>query len=642
MALRLWLILRGWPDLDSDVAILGLMARHIVYNGASPLFYYGQHYNGPLDAYLPAAAFLLLGPTTLAVNLAALPLLAIFLVAMYALGRAAYGPTVGLLTLAYLALGPALGLLLGIVYPVFGVVNGLGALLLLLVYARLRRPEPLPVGRTEWAKGLVHYAAIGLVIGLGLWSAQLIVTFVLAALIALVLGRTRETLHLPGLALVMGSVAGSWPMLVYNFQHGGVTFAEVTMRLAVPIHAGRIPPFIIWVIQAAMALAVGLPAIFGSPHVCVSQSGTWPAYPPTLAEMGTQPGGACDGLNVLFALCILTCYLFVARQSVGAGLGWLRARLRGIERLPIVWRVGRAAVLKASDAESARRVAAEEIARTWLRAMLVLVAVTTIALYTTNAATVLYPLLLAKYLLPLYVTVPLVLGALWQPVRLIAQPSAVWLARLAQPAMRWRAVAGGPRETDLGDRGHPSAGSGMPGGVPTTRDPEPVGQRAVAHAEVRQQAVRGLFAIAALALLLGFVAYGTVRSVERATDTSLFALPAPPADQRLMAVLAAHGITRFTSDYWTCYRLAFESGEQLHCAVRNKDGSFSQKGTVNRYWPYVVELQHTLHPAYIYAPTNPENIGIDDQPDRQSLPSIGYVQLVSDGYTIYYFPGGQD
>lgn len=182
----------------------------------------------------------------------------------------------------------------------------------------------------------------------------------------------------------------------------------------------------------------------------------------------------------------------------------------------------------------------------------------------------------------------------------------------------------------------------MPGGVPTTSDPEPVGQHTVARAEVRRQWVRGLFAMAALALLLAFAAYGTVRSVERATDASLFALPAPPADQRLMAVLAAHGITRFTSDYWTCYRLAFESGEHLHCAVRNKDGSFSQKGTVNRYRPYVVELQHTLHPAYIYAPTNPENIGIDDQPDPQSLPSLGYVRLISDGYTIYYFPGGQD
>src|SRR5579859_6949074 len=33
---RLFLILRGWPALDSDEAIIGLMARHILSDGQLP------------------------------------------------------------------------------------------------------------------------------------------------------------------------------------------------------------------------------------------------------------------------------------------------------------------------------------------------------------------------------------------------------------------------------------------------------------------------------------------------------------------------------------------------------------------------------------------------------------------------------
>lgn len=60
-ALRLWLIRLDAFVLDSDEAVVGLMARHITQGKPIPTFFYGQHYMGSLDALLVAAGFRLLG-----------------------------------------------------------------------------------------------------------------------------------------------------------------------------------------------------------------------------------------------------------------------------------------------------------------------------------------------------------------------------------------------------------------------------------------------------------------------------------------------------------------------------------------------------------------------------------------------------
>ncbi|HKS70164.1 MAG TPA: glycosyltransferase family 39 protein, partial [Ktedonobacterales bacterium] len=141
--LRLALILRGWPSLDSDEAVVGLMARHILHNGEYPDFFWGQFYLGPLQAYAAAALFAVFGASLVALRLPALLFTLGALAGVYALGRAAYGRAVGLLALAWLALGPPYALIRQIV------ADGghqemllLAAMVLLGVWDRLRRPEP--------------------------------------------------------------------------------------------------------------------------------------------------------------------------------------------------------------------------------------------------------------------------------------------------------------------------------------------------------------------------------------------------------------------------------------------------------------------------------------------------------------------
>lgn len=69
-------ILRGWFFLeydesyfDSDQAIVGLMAKHLVEGTARPLFFYGQEYMLGVEAWLMAPVFALLGPTVFALRL---------------------------------------------------------------------------------------------------------------------------------------------------------------------------------------------------------------------------------------------------------------------------------------------------------------------------------------------------------------------------------------------------------------------------------------------------------------------------------------------------------------------------------------------------------------------------------------------
>ncbi len=67
-AVRLALAARGWPALNSDESIMGLMTDDVLWHGAHPVFFYGQHYMGALQAYLAVPIFLIVGPTTFALH----------------------------------------------------------------------------------------------------------------------------------------------------------------------------------------------------------------------------------------------------------------------------------------------------------------------------------------------------------------------------------------------------------------------------------------------------------------------------------------------------------------------------------------------------------------------------------------------
>jgi hypothetical protein len=588
---RLTLLSDGWPALDSDEAIIGLMARHIL-RGARPAFYYGQHYLGALDAYIAAAFFAVLGPSALALRWSMVPFVIGFLAVVSVLARTAYDDWVALGVLSVLAFGPAYALL-----RESAVIGGyqetlfLGGALLLLAYWRLRRPEPAPRTRVELWRALGWYALTGLVIGLGIWSDQLILPMVGAALVALVAARPREALRLPGVALVAGAVVGGWPFWSFNLSHHFATFAELAAQNRVAGQIGPFPPLGDWLAQVGSTLTVGLPAVLGSPHVCVVRGGAWASYPPALVALNQPALSWCGALNALFSLVVLALYGLAAAPLVRIAWRWWRARRSGSAQEP------------ASVAPQEVTARAQEQARQWLRAMLLLTAAGTLLLYSLSKTAQIYQFTAARYLLPLYLTLPVPLAALSN----LSRQTVAALER------RTRSIHEAARESD-------QAGSSAP-----------------ASSALRHLARSSTWDATSLWALLALL--GLASTFSWARNGTEFGLPMPPPDRRVIATLEARGVTTFVSDYWTCYRLAFESSERLRCAVRDgANGTLTRNGAVNRYAPYVDEVLRAPHPAYIFPAGSQQDATFAAWATAQHLPHLGYTRLVQDGQAIYYYP----
>lgn len=169
-AQRLYVLAVKLPTINSDEAIIGLMARHI-QAGARPFFYYGQSYYGPLDAYLDALVFSVWGSSDL--TLRVLPLLCSFLFvpAVYGLGRRMYSERVGLISALFAAVCPAFLAVRGLKGDAaYSLVLLLGTLSLLLFQDWLARPS-------RWK--LAGLAVLSL---LGTWIFPLMLFYVFAML----------------------------------------------------------------------------------------------------------------------------------------------------------------------------------------------------------------------------------------------------------------------------------------------------------------------------------------------------------------------------------------------------------------------------------------------------------------------------
>jgi hypothetical protein len=613
---RLALLLRGWPGLDSDEAIVGLMARHILLRDEHPIFFYGQYYLGPLQAYAAALMFAIFGSSQLTLRLVVLPLTIGFFAAMYALGRAAYGRAVGLLVLAWLAFGPPYATLRELV-AVGGHQEMLlfAALLLLGIWDRLRQPAPLPQTQRERYRAPATYGAIGVLAGLGLWADLLILPVLLVSVVALFARRRRELLSVCGAILLLGFCIGASPYIIFNITHDNASYKQVVWQSR---PAGRGSSWATpqeWQQQIGETLAAALPLAFGSPHVCVTQGDIWSWYPPSGAEK-THSVGFCNNANIVFSLAIICLYLLTAWQIFLALRPWLQsmpARLRRLRmwlmQLGLLRPGGNPSnstpvdVLRGASNDKRERGNAAVAARLWLRAMLLGIAAFNIFAYASSIDAQRYQFTAARYFLPLYLTVPLLFGPLWAAARPLA-------SRLVAVAVQRIRARGGSRFVTQSWK---------------TR-------------ERPRLTLCSTVATLALVVLFALVIQGAVRVFVYAGDAERFGLPMPPADRELIAFLNAHHITRYYSDYWTCYRIAFESNERSICAVRGQNGEPDLMLMNNRYTPYIASLAATPTPAYILPAGTPEDSDFIAETRARGLPNVGYTRVVIGEYAIYYHP----
>jgi hypothetical protein len=92
---------------NGDEGTMGLEALHIAFRGEHPVFFYGQHYMGVIEAYIGALAYRLFGLSLFSLRISTLLLLTLFFIAIYFLTRLLYSRRVALVTLLLLSFASA-------------------------------------------------------------------------------------------------------------------------------------------------------------------------------------------------------------------------------------------------------------------------------------------------------------------------------------------------------------------------------------------------------------------------------------------------------------------------------------------------------------------------------------------------------
>lgn len=182
--------------LDSDEAVVGLMARHAL-DGELTAFYWGQSYGGTLEPLLVALSFALAGSGIVALKLVPILLFAVAGLLVWLIGRRTIGDRGAVIAAVLFGIGPA--------YVVwwstkergfYGAVLVLSLVVVLLVLSLREQVTRRDLG------------LLGLVLGLGWWTNAMFAFIALPAVLWLV-WRNPRVLRQAWIALVGAALAAS-------------------------------------------------------------------------------------------------------------------------------------------------------------------------------------------------------------------------------------------------------------------------------------------------------------------------------------------------------------------------------------------------------------------------------------------------
>src|SRR5258708_26864182 len=215
--IRIALKVHKWTMTYSDEDTLGLIALHIAYHGQFHIFFYGQSFLGPLEAYVGAVIFLLSSPTVFSLRLGMILLFILFLVSMFLLTSLLYTKKLALFTLVMLSLGSPEVLLRELAAqgghpetPLFGAVIVLFTTWLALTY----KPNLSP---RDQKRRIMLYGIWGCILGVAFWNDPLATPFILTAGLGLILFCRAELRKATLLGIVLGILCVVCSSLIYNF-----------------------------------------------------------------------------------------------------------------------------------------------------------------------------------------------------------------------------------------------------------------------------------------------------------------------------------------------------------------------------------------------------------------------------------------
>ena len=186
--LALALAVRGlylpWLNLDADMTVTGLMARHIL-DGQFPIFFYGQPFCGTIEAYVAAPFFALFGPSPLTLCFAPLVFCLGFVLLAYFTARDMWGDRAGWWSGMFAALPPYLFAIHGVLPRAAYIETPFFSLLLVWLTFRLVHRQAVTA----------TYFVYGLVAGLGFWTHFLMAYAMVATELYLVAADWRMLLR---------------------------------------------------------------------------------------------------------------------------------------------------------------------------------------------------------------------------------------------------------------------------------------------------------------------------------------------------------------------------------------------------------------------------------------------------------------
>src|SRR5258706_6162993 len=533
--LRFMLIYFHWPVTNSDEGNMGILARHVAYNGDWPIFFYGLPYLGPLEGYIAAPLFHLLGPSTFTLRLGLLPFFPLFLICMYYLTRLLYTQKLALFTVILLCFGSAdiISRQLKAVgeYPetlFFAALISFVVSWLVLTWHTVKEQS-----RTT-PRRIFIYGVLGLVIGVALWVDFLILPFLGTGIVLLLMFCRRELVSWSGVSLLLGIAIGAFPLIYYNMT---APLASNSLAILYYIDRAGSQQHLPFLQQIVGTLMISLPNATGFNPLCLPQA--FPYFGTPNASCIILQGGWGLGYLILWAIAT---FLLVR----------------------VLWGGRKGASLLNPDKSFDER---QAMIRWCCQLMLLVSAAGTIILYAISPLAATAPSPTARYLVCLLVVLPATLWPLWKGVR-------IW-----QTPVAWRATT-------------------------------------------------SLFArVCLLLLILLMFVIGTFN-----TFTQIPAAQAAYSQQDLLVQdLLNLGATRIYSEYWTCNRLIFQSGEKIICSSLNDNLSPG----FDRYAPYGSIVRAAPHPAYVFPQGSQQTAILDARMNRDSRFRNAFQRLTFEGYVMY-------
>lgn len=385
--LRIAFVSLGGPLTNSDEGTIGIMALHVAYRGAHPIFYYGQNYMGSFEAFVAAVFFHLFGPSLLSLRLSLVLLFVLFLACMYLLTRLLYTRGWALVVLVLLGSGSSYVLARELSaiggYPetlLFGALSCLLASWLALSY-----DPALPLRKRSWRFAL--YALWGLIVGLGLWSDLLIAPFVVMPGLLLLVVCWRELLRIVAtVCILLGLGIGAYPLIRYNLR-AAPGQDSLTILRGLRGSSNTYLTLANLLKEVKSTLQVSIPSMTGNPFCPVTE----------LPFLGPNSPRS------------LPCTLVHGIWGVGYMLVFVIALVLVLRAIWNAWHRLRAAEKDAQFSDTRR-----DLVRQAARLMLLGCAILTLFAYTFSEAPIQWPGIHARYIIGLLICTPAILWPLWR------------------------------------------------------------------------------------------------------------------------------------------------------------------------------------------------------------------------------------